>query len=395
MRTQDFTDIGEHGGAPLLPLDTVLERAKIRADGFTNLDVERVGDLNIGWRDMDAQHRESGWYARLDGRDMLLTQQAVRSAVKAMGCKDHSFWEKSPDKDALPKMLKLYLENASGKRKYPKRLMVRHDGINVRAVLPFNYTIRDGYDLLEMFAEKIGKVGKIQGVSEVMDSGETSHPGDLVSYRVVMSQNIMPKLKDEFGQFMMYMVSVSETGRAFIGGNDAYTSMGFFRSSCTNSAIRGSVGCKWNHRSKGLPKFTQDSTERIRTLGYYQDYYTRAFDELLNRKLKDVTPRDLLGALKDEKLITSGHYDAAEMYVGEPTEDGRPVSTEYDFFNVLTRAAQDLPSLMQRQQAETKSLLLMTEKGGIYERMRDAAKDRARNAAMRGRPLEGDEADES
>lgn len=377
----DPMDMSKHGRAKVQPLQDVLEIAATRAKGYENLDVDRISDLKIGWHDTDASHRDSGWYAKVGSRDLILSDQAVRSASKLIGQHDPRHWKLYPDRNAFPTALAHILDNSatSGNRKNPKRLLVRHDGIKIRAILPFTYKIRDAAEMLGNFADQINRsVGEIQGVS-VLEDGE---PGDLCSYRIVMNQNIMPSLRAEFGQFMMFLLAVSETGWSFAAGADAATSLGLFCTSCTNSAIRASLTSKWNHRTKTQDKFFGDSTERIRTTGYYQNKYTRIFNELLNAKL-DVSPPDLLKAFHGEKLITSGHYDAAELYVREKTEDGRRVETQYDLFNVLTRSAQDLPSLTQRQTAETRTLHLFTESGGIFERLRNAAQERAKQLALR------------
>jgi hypothetical protein len=194
----------------------------------------------------------------------------------------------------------------------------------------------------------------------------------------------------------MFLLGCSETGATFLGGADCCTSLGMFRTSCTNSAVRAATTVKWNHRSKTMETFFGDSIERIRQIGYYQNKYEAIFDQLLNTKIEGFTPRDLLSAMHQEKLITSGHYDAAEMYVREKTEDGRPVETQYDMFNVLTRAAHELESLVARQQAETRTLHLFTEKGGVFDRLRNAAEERARERVLRrGNTLEDRPADDN
>lgn len=382
VKQADLTDMSVHSRAPIVSLEDALEAASLRAKGYTNLDVDRVNDLNIGWRNADSNHRDSGWYAKIGSRELILSDQAVRGASKLILQPNPQHWKQYPDKDAFPKALNHILGNSatSGNRKNPKRLLVRHDGIKVRAILPFTYKINDAAEMLSLFAEQIHKhVGPIQGVS-VLEDGD---PGDMVSYRVVMDMNIMPSLRKELGQHMMFLLAASETGATFNGGADAFTALGTFRTVCTNSAVRATTTCKWNHRSKSQDRFFGDTTERIRQTGYYQDKYASIFNELLGAKLKDLKPRDLLKAFHSEKLITSGHYDAAELYVREKTEDGRDVETQYDLFNVLTRAAHDLPSLVQRQTAETRTLHLFTEQGGFFERLRNAAEERAREKALR------------
>lgn len=385
----DPTDLQSHSRAALLPVNDVLERLEMRAKGFENLDVSRVSDLGIHWSDQDTQHSESGWYAKINGRDMILSQQAVRTGSKLIGQADSRHWLKYPDRNAFPTALAHILENeaTNGSRREPKRLVVRHDGIKVRAMLPFSYKIRDSYNLLADFIEMITEnVGEVQGVSviEADDFDPHAEPGDITSCRVVVGSNIMPSLQPQFGQYMMFLMANSETGAM-----NAVTGLGLFRTTCLNSAIRNQIMCSWGHKG-GLEEFYDATAERIQQIGYYQDQYANIFGELLSSKL-EVPSRDLLHGFHSEKLITTGHFDAAEMYVDAPTEDGRPVETQYDLFNALTRAAQDLPTYAQRQQAEATTLHLFTEPGGIFERLRNAALDRARGKAMRrGQDITGE-----
>jgi hypothetical protein len=368
--------------AVVLPIAEVIKAAELRAGGYRNSDIDAVSDLKIGWRESDASHRDSGWYGTIHGRELMLSDQAVRGASKMIGQHNPKHWRMYPDKDAFPKALEHILVNPAmvGNRKNAKRLLIRDDGIHIRAILPQTYKIMDAAQALDIFTTQIKQnVGTIQGISTLMDGDA----GDLMSYRIVMDTNIMPSLAREHGQFMMFMLAISETGASFKGAT-CLTSIGSFRTSCTNSAVRDATTSKWNHRVSGEDRFFGDTNERIRQMGYYQDRYTAIFNELLNAKLDNtVQPRDILRAFHQEKLITSGHFDAAEMYIREKTEDGRKVETQYDLFNVLTRAAHDLESLVARQTAETRTLHLFTEKGGIYERLRNAATDRAREIAMR------------
>lgn len=378
----DPTDLQVHAGQEIMPVNDVLSRLEIRSKAYENLDVDKVSDLNIHWSDQDNEHRTSGWYAKIGNRDLMLSEQAIRGASKMVKVSDIKYWNQFPDRNAFPTTLAHILEHAamSGNRQNAKRLLVRHDGINVRAIQPFVYKIKDAYELVADFVQMLAEnVGEIHGISSVEDGD----PGDICSYRVVVGQNIMPMLKDEYGQYMMWLIACSETGAIVCPGATAATAMGVYRTSCLNSAIREKLITKWNHRSKGLEKFYNESADRIRMMGYYRDQYADIFKELLSYKLVDVAPRDLLAAFESEKLITSGHYDAAEMYIDMPTEDGRPVETQYDLFNVLTKSAQELPSLAQRQAAETRALHLFTEKGGIFERLRTAAQERAKERALR------------
>lgn len=380
--TMDSVSLQSHSGQSLMPVSDVLDRLQVRSKAYDSFDVDKVSDLGIRWCDQDNDHRENGWYARINNRDMMLSKQAVRGASSMVRVHDVRYWNQFPDKNAFPTTLKHILENAAtnGNRMNAKRLLVRHDGLQVRAIQPFTYKIRDAYDLLSDFVQMItDNVGEIQGISSIEDGDA----GDICSYRVILDTNILPMLRKELGQHMMFLLACSETGANVCSGASAATALGLYRTTCTNSAIREQLVTKWNHRSQGMDRFYQDSGERIQQIGYYQSQYANIFGELLSSGLGDVPARDLLHAFHAEKLITTGHYDACDLYIDTPTEDGRPVETQYDMFNVLTKAAQDLPSLTARQTAETRALHLFTEKGGIFERLRKAASERAHHAALR------------
>jgi len=367
--------MNEHGRHHVRPVEDVLNRLKIRRDGYVNVDIEKVSQLGIRWMEKDNDHRDSGWYAKIDGRDLKLSNQAVNSVSKMVKVTDMRYWNQFADKNAFPKTLSHILENtpsqSSVDRAEPKRLMIRHDGIQVRAILPYEYKVKDAYDLLSDFLTMVSEsMGKINGVSSL----ETGDSGDINSYRVVVGTNIVPALKADMGQYMMFMLACSETGANVYGGSSAATALGLFRTSCTNSAIRETQVVKWNHRSNGLDRFITETGEKLRHTGYYQDQYASIFGELLKEKLGEANPRDLLHAMRSMSLISTAHSEACERYVDAPTEDGRPVETQYDMFNVMTRGAQDLSSLAQRQQAESRALNMFTSPGGIYKMLRSGSR---------------------
>lgn len=381
-RGLDPTSLQSHSGQVLLPVNDVLERLKVRAKAYENFDVDKVSELGIKWYDQDADHRESGYYARINNRDLQLSKQAMKSASSMVKVSDVRYWNQFPDRNAFPTTLAHILENAamSGNRMNAKRLLVRHDGMKVRTIQPFTYKIKDAYDLLSDFVTMITEtVGSIQGISSI----EEGDVGDICSYRVVLDTNIIPALEKDLGQHMMFLLACSETGANVMPGASAATALGLYRTTCLNSAIREQLVTKWNHRSKGLDRFYENSGERIQQIGYYQDQYASIFSELLSATLGSVSAREMLTAFLHEKLITTSHFDAADIYIDTPTEDGRPIETQYDLFNVLTLSAQDLPSLAQRHAAETRALHLFTEKGGVFERIRKAAEDRAKSTALR------------
>lgn len=341
-------------------VDYVMSRLQSRSKNRRNLHIDRFKDLNVRWIEQDPTHTKSGWYAKVDSKDMRFSSNAVKSASKLIKQCKVKYWDQFPDKDAFPTTLSHILDS-----RVNPRLLVRHDGVEINAVLPPQYVIRDAGALLGEFIAPIREnLGEIHGISSLEEGS-----GDICSYRVVVGQNIMPSLHAKFGQFMMFHLGTSETG-----ARDTTTTFGLYRTICTNSAIGEKLVTKWNHRGDG-ENFFMKSSERLRSAGYYQGAYGKIFGVLLNTKLV-VSARDLLSAMSEENLITNSHYDAATLRVDAPTEDGRPIETQYDMFNLLTRSAQDLPSIQSRQVAESRSLHMFTEPGGVFEALRKSGVER-------------------
>lgn len=363
-----MTEAPVYGLDRLKTVDEVIEQAEYRSKNRVNLDVDRFKDLGVRWIDQDSAHSKSGYYARIDGRDMRFSDNAVRTASKLVKIKDASHWSQYPDKDAFPTTVSHILDN----RRNPQ-LLVRHNGIEVNAVLPSTYQIKDAYEIISDFADPLAEhMGNFKGI--MVD--ERSN-GDMLAYRFIIGANIVKELDDSKGQFMMFLLSMSETGAC-----PAKTALGLYRTICTNSAIREQLVNKWNH-SGSHNDFYRGTMQHIRQAGYYQQRYSEIFSELLNRKLPSGAG-DLLLALKQEKMITKGHYDASKIYADLPTEDGREHETEYDLFNLLTRGAQSLISLQARHTAEANALKICTDNGGISRNFNKASE---KNSFKRKAPL--------
>lgn len=349
--------IHEHGpiGGALQSVASIVERAVYRAKHRTTLDIDRIAHLSIHYSDQDASHTEAGYYAIIDGKEMKLSDTAFGQANKLIRVRDKRYWGQFPDTQAFPKTLTHIWDSKDN-----PRLLVRHDGLQVNSFLSPSYKIRDAAETLDDIIPQIeSNMGAIMGVSAIEQGS-----GDVLSYRVVIGGNLMPSVKEEFGQYMMFMINLSETGLL-----DTQTVMGAFRGSCTNSAIRIATMSKWNHKSD-LDTFMEETNGILRLTSYYRNSFSQVFEELLRAPV-GVPMGDLLRMLVRMKLISNAHYEAAMVYVDGQTEDGRQHETQYDAFNLLTRSAQDL-SFAQRQIAEQRALTIFTSKGGLAEVLRDA-----------------------
>jgi hypothetical protein len=172
----------------------------------------------------------------------------------------------------------------------------------------------------------------------------------------------------------MFLLSTSEHGLS-----DTSSTLGLYRTICTNSAIREQSLSKWDHKTSA-GKFYDDTASVIMQTGFYTDRFGQLFNELLKTPL-DVEPTDLVAALKANKLITRAHFDNVKMALTAKTEDGRDVENQYDLFNKLTQAARDLPSIQARERAEQVTLDLFTQPGGIREVLRIASENVTADAA--------------
>ena len=366
MQRDQYMTIDGHSGVKLQDANKVMDELLVRKQSRKTIYPEHVMDLDIRWFDQDRSHEKDGWYAKIDGTDMILDPNAVRTASKLIKSRS-SYWQQFQDKNAFPASLRHILDNKKIPKHAEGRVCVRHNGKSVNAILHPLYEVRDAYDMLQpMLEEAESSIGEVRGISVIESSS-----GDIFSYRIVVGQNFIPQVSAQYGQYSMILLYTSEVGACESG-----TGQGMFRTSCTNSSILRALMKTWNHLSDS-EDFYSETHKNIRLCGYYQGQYAKIFGELLNTKL-DVPGEDLLKALLEERLITSGHYDASAMYIDTPTEDGRPIQTQYDFFNVLTRGAQDIDSIVARQKAESVAMTLFTDPGGVFEQIRKAALERAR-----------------
>jgi hypothetical protein len=338
--------------AGIQPVQTVMDHLSYRSSHRETISMDRFAQLGIRYCNQDSSKTESGYYAKIDGQDMRLTDGAIRTAAKLIDAKP-SFFNQFPDRDAFPKMVSHVVDSAGG------GVLVRHDGLSINAILPPYYQVRDADELLGDFVKALdNEIGDIKGIA-VDEEGNA----DRARYRVVMGSNLMPDLDDSRGQFMMFVLTMSETGQI-----NAQTELGLYRTLCTNSAVREATRSRWDHIASPS-KFFQSSGEVIRMTGQLQNQFSRIFGELAKQELEHEAAA-ILHAMKVVGAISEQHNKLAQQMILTPTDEGRMVTTHYDLFNVLTRTAQELPSMKARESAEQQSLSLFTARGGIYEELR-------------------------
>jgi len=354
-----------HGGTAVRTVEEVMEKLLYRHKHRETRIAARVMDFGIRWMDQSSSHTESGYYAKIDGQDMLLSANALRTANRLIESKP-SHWDQYPDRDAFSKSLVHILDNKTN-----DGYMLRHNGLQVNAILPGDYQVKDACELLVELIEPLEKaVGKINGIS-VIDQGD----GDITSLRVIIGENIIPSLRDELGQYMMFLLNTSETGAI-----PTRSVLGLFRTICTNSAIRDATKIKeWNHRSE-WDRFWEGTMDTLRQFGYFSTQFGEIFTGMLQAKL-GVPAADILVVLHEQHQITNGHFIESQSWVDQPTEDGHPVETQYDLFNVLTKAAQGLQSIAAQHKAEQAALDIFPDAGGLIASLRTAyeRQERSRN----------------
>jgi hypothetical protein len=291
-------------------------------------------------------------------RDLRLTDGAMKTACRQLKT-EPKYFSQFEDRMEFPRALVKGIDE--GKRK-SKGVLVRSNGLEITSILSPDYKIRDAAMLFDDFLEPLNEyIGDIKGVY-ALEQGD----GDICSYRVIMGANLLPSIDAKLGQYLIFVLSTSENGII-----PTKSTLGLYRTICTNSAIRQQELCQWDHKSS-FGRFYEDTASTIRTSGDFQNRYAQIFGELLGANL-EVPALDLVGAFKEADLITRNHADLARLYVMAPTEDGRQCENQYDLFNALTRAARDLPSIQARELAESKTLKLFTDAGGIREQLRKAA----------------------
>jgi len=348
--------VPEHVLLGLESVSSVMDRLTHRAKHTENLDVDRVFDLGLRYEDQSPSRSRSGYYARIAGRDMRLTDGAIKTACRQIKVRDSRFYSQFADKNKFVRDLHEGIDLGTRKE---KGVLVRHNGLEVTAILPRDYVIKDSVELLGDFLTPLEQnLGKPLGIYSIEQGN-----GDKCSYRVVMGNNIMKDVDTRFGQFMMFILTTSDHGL-----QDTETALGLYRSVCTNSALREEDVSSWNHKTSA-GAFYDKAARLIESTGVFADQYGQIFGELLNTRL-DVHAQDLLSEFQRAELISRAHYDIAKLRASEPTEDGREVETQYDLFNALTRAARDLPTIEQRERAEQSALQIFTYPGGIREVLR-------------------------
>lgn len=358
LQRQPVPDEIRHWGVE--SVDEVLKRLKERASHRRTLEVERVADLGLRWEDEGPSRSKSGYYARISNRDYRLSDGAVKTLNRMMSGPQLKHWNKYQDPNAFVKAAVNILDNPD--RRSAMGMYLRHDGLEVNCFLPSNYVLKDAHEQLTDFVEMLNdNIGDIRGVT-VDEEGY----GDRCWYRVIMGDNLMPAARAEHGQYMMFLLSMSETGQC-----DTSTQLGLYRGICTNSAIREQTISRWNNRSGGESKFYDATGETIRMTGYLKSQFAAVFGELFNLKLEG-DPIELLNTMKQARIISREHWATSKVHAEMSTEDGRPCTTHYDLFNAMTHGAKELGSLLAREQAEQTTLHLFTAPNGLYGELRSA-----------------------
>jgi hypothetical protein len=362
-RRQDFgVPRSRYGMGDLESVDSVIAEARQRSDSRQNISVPSVLDLNLRYCDPHPGQPKGGYMARIDGKDLPLSDNALRGACKMMNAQWRHY-RQFADPSAFPQALHNILDNPG--RRGPKGLLVRtglaDNGINeeVAAIMSPTYRIRDAWEQLTDFSSLINDtIGTVRGIDRI----EYGH-GNELSYRIVIGNNVMQATDELHGQFMMFVLSMSELGV----GVDT-TTLGLYRLVCTNGAMAltdKSLVSRWNHQGSA-DKYLEKSSESLRHLGFLGDQWGKIFGELMSAPLT-ADASDMLHAFREAGYIDNDHFDAAQSLAVTG-----PVETQFELYNLLTRSAQDLASIKARQQAESKSFRLFTEEGGIVEKLRKA-----------------------
>ncbi len=359
----------------LEPADDVLSRLKKRRDRRKDVLVSDPVDLHFRWEEAGYGNPEGGFYMKIDGKDMLLTSGAEKTASQIIGQKDSNWHKRYQDPDFFPKAFRNFSHKAG--------FMIRHDGHNVQAVLSENYRIRDAYDLLvEDFLPLVSEnIGEIRGIGHTQEGD-----GDLDSLRVVLGSNIVPGVNDRYGQYLMFLLSTSDNGLY-----ESKTWLGMYRSASASASLRGQTAAKWTHKSSP-EKFMARTSDTVRNMAYYQGQFAKVMEALARAPLpigadNDPLPAtDVLLILRKGGLLSQSHYDAAKIYANSLTEDGRPCTSQYDVFNACGRGAQDLLNPNLRHKAEEATMLIFTEPGGLAEQLRRAIEKTPDAGILAGNP---------
>lgn len=347
----------------LEPVETVLARLKKRMERRQDVQIDNPIDLNFRWVEAGVGQPEGRFYFTLDGKDMPLTDGAVKTAAARIDQKNPRWFQKFDDPDYFPKSFRNYNHKTG--------FMVRHDGNEIQAVLPDTYRVTNAYDLLvgDFLPLVTENFGALRGIGHEFDGD-----GDYDSFRIVGGDNLLASAgaADEIGQYLLFQLSMSENGLS-----DTKTWLGLYRPVSTTSALRGQTCSKWSHKVDG-DKFFGRTSEMVRHTGYFNVRFTKIMGAMLAEPLpvddqdQRMAAVDVLTILKQGRLITQNHYDNAKVYANGLTEAGTPHNTQYDLFCALTRGAQDLLNPHQKEKAEEASMLLFTERGGLLGQIQRA-----------------------
>lgn len=347
----------------LLPVDSIMNHVEARASNRETIELESASELGLHYREASRENPRGGFWGRVpvimaDGNqkmcDLPLSDVAVKTGAKLIESTP-KFFAQGNDPDFFPKTFNHIMDSSQRK---VHGMLVRHNKLEINSILPSNYVIKDAVDLLREFVPALQEnVGQIIGILGVEDGLEG---GNHCSYRIVLGNNIMPSLDDTHGQYMMFNINTSESGL-----HDTKTSLGLYRTTCTNSAIRVQNQSRFDHHSPFSP-FYDKTARAIQEIGYLTDSYSKIFEGLLLEKLP-FPAGDLVDAFKREQLISIKHGEFAEVYA-----ESEPANTQWDLFNILTRSAQDLPTIREREAGESSAMSIFTQPGGVLETLRKA-----------------------
>ena len=92
MQRDQYMTIDGHSGVKLQDANKVMDELLVRKQSRKTIYPEHVMDLDIRWFDQDRSHEKDGWYAKIDGTDMILDPNAVRTASKLIKSRS-SYWQ--------------------------------------------------------------------------------------------------------------------------------------------------------------------------------------------------------------------------------------------------------------------------------------------------------------
>lgn len=353
-------------------LQDAIEKSRNRSLYRRNFTVERVGDLGIEWVDK-GQHSllpNGGYIASKlkdqKGTPLALSKSAMKTACRLIGA-NTTFFDGFSDKNAFAKILQNKLDKGKSKKTFKIRTGLANGRYQevLDAILPGKYKINDVNQQLSYLASIIREnLGFVNGV-HISEEGF----GESISYRLIIGENIVKSQDDHKGQFLSLNLKMSEIGLF----NDEVT-LGLYRMICKNGAWGWdtSLVAKWNHTTN-MDKYLETISGTVYKSQHIAKIWSEVFN-LMSKTRLDRHASDYLFEMNNNGLISVQHYD----YCNDQIKIGHPQETQYDLFNILTRAAQELPTIALRQSAERKALKIFTGGRGINGALEDARKERAR-----------------